>query len=162
LQWRAIHGGGKGKFQDTVRDVRIALLFLLLTPVAGADWNAVERVDRGEKIEIQTRDGERRKATFVSATADSVVVRDGSGERSVGRGEVKQLWVHDAGRRVRRGVLWTLVGAGIGAGLGVAVCPGCGNEGNGGKFVGPGVAIGAGVGALGFLSSPYKRLYKAK
>lgn len=34
-------------------------------------------------------------------------------------------------------------GAGVGAGVGFAVCPGCSNEGQGGKFVGPGVAEGS-------------------
>ena len=46
------------------------------------------------------------------------------------------------------------------AGLGVAVCPGCANEGHGGKYVGPGVAAGAAVGALGFLTSPWRTIYK--
>lgn len=54
------------------------------------------------------------------------------------------------------------IGVGVGAGLGVAICPYCANEGHGAKFVAPGAAIGGGIGALGFLSSPYRTVYKSK
>ena len=56
--------------------------------------------------------------------------------------------------------LWFVENAGSGAGF--AACPGCANEGAGYKYVGPGVAAGAAIGALGFLSSPYRTIYNNK
>jgi hypothetical protein len=135
-----------------------ALLLLLVIAAAplAAEWSDVTHLAAGEKIEIQTNDGAKVRADFVSATADSIVVRD----KTVPRSEIRRVKVYDAGRRIRRGVLWTIIGAAAGAGTGFAVCPGCANEGNGAKFVGPGVAIGAAAGALGFLTSPWKTIYK--
>lgn len=110
----------------------------------------------GDRVELRTKDGAKLRSEFVSATADSVVVRD----KMVQRAEISEVKVYDAGRRIRHGVLWTIIGAAAGVGVGFAVCPYCANEGHGGKFVGPGAAVGAGVGALGFLTSPWKRIYK--
>jgi hypothetical protein len=135
------------------------LLFLLLlvsvAPLA-AEWSDVMHLGAGERVEVRTKDGAKLRSEFVSATADSIVVRD----KTVQRAEISEVKVYDAGRRVRHGVLWTIIGAAAGAGLGFAVCPSCANEGHGGKYVGPGVAAGAGIGALGFLTSPWKRIYK--
>lgn len=139
------------------------LLVLLAANVAlAADWDAMRQIPAGQKIEITTRDGLHTRGTFVSSSGDAAVIHEGSAERSVPRAEVRRVRVYDSGRRLRRGLLWTAVGAGVGAVGGAAACPGCPNEGSGYKFIGPGIAIGAGIGALGFLSSPYKTIYKSK
>jgi hypothetical protein len=141
--------------------VKLVSLLLLVTLVAFADgWDEIERTSRGRQVEVTTRDGLRMRARFVSASSDAIVVREDSGERSVARAEIRNVRVYDPARRLRRGLIWTGVGASAGAGIGAAVCPYCPNEGHGYKFIGPGVAIGAAVGALGFLSSPYRTVYK--
>lgn len=133
----------------------LLLLFAAVAPLA-ADWSDVMHLAAGDRVELRTKDGAKLRSEFVSATADSVVVRD----KMVQRAEISEVKVYDAGRRIRHGVLWTIIGAAAGVGVGFAVCPYCANEGHGGKFVGPGAAVGAGVGALGFLTSPWKRIYK--
>ncbi len=133
----------------------LLLLFVVGAPLA-AEWNDVMRLATGERVEVRTKDGAKTRSEFVSATADALVVRD----KTVQRTEISEVKVYDAGRRIRHGVLWTIIGAAAGVGVGFAVCPYCANEGHGGKFVGPGAAAGAGVGALGFLTSPWKRIYK--
>jgi len=144
--------------------MRLKLLLLLLSASAafGAQWNAVQRIPADRKIEITTRDGARTRAYFVSAAGDVLAFRERSGERSLTRAEIRQVRIFDPGRRVRKGLLWTAVGAAAGAGAGVAACPGCPNEGHSSPYIGPGAAIGAGIGALGFLSSPYRTVYKSK
>jgi len=134
------------------------LLVLLLVAVAplAAEWGDVMHLAAGERVEVRTKDGAKLQSEFVSATADSIVVR----AKTVQRPDIKEIKVYDSGRRIRRGILWTIIGAGAGAGLGFAVCPYCANEGHGAKYVGPAVAAGAGIGALGFLTSPWKRIYK--
>ena len=137
--------------------MKLLLLLLLVTaaPLA-AEWSDVMHLAAGDRVELRTKDGAKLRSEFVSATADSIVVRD----KTVQRTEISELKVYDSGRRIRHGVLWTIIGAAAGVGIGFAVCPYCANEGHGGKFVGPGVAAGAGLGALGFLTSPWKRIYK--
>src|SRR5579871_2434015 len=128
------------------RFMRNLLLLLFAANLAlAADWEALRQIPSGERIEIVTRDGARSRGALVSSSADAAVIRDESGERSVARGEVRRVRAYDPGRRIRRGFLWTAVGAGVGAAGGVAACPGCPNEGSGYKFVGPGIGIGAAI-----------------
>jgi transposase len=76
---------------------------------------------------------------------------------------VRELRVFDPGRKTHRGLLWTLIGAGAGAGASLAACIDCQGEGRAmTKYVPLGVAVGAAIGALGFLSSPYRTEYKSR
>ena len=84
------------------------------------------------------------RATLVSAGPDTVVVREASGERSIPRADIRELPVFDSGRRVHRGLLWTLVGAGAGVGASLAACISCAGEGHDtAKYVPLGVGVGA-------------------
>jgi hypothetical protein len=56
----------------------------------------------------------------------------------------------------------SIIGAGAGLGIGFAVCPQCSNEEAGAKNAGPGTGVGAALGALGFLTSPYRTVYEVK
>jgi hypothetical protein len=140
-------------------------LFLLASSMAfAADWDAVQRIPAAQKIEVTERSGAGRlRATLVSASPDTVVVREASGERSIPRADIRELRVFDSGRRTHRGFLWTLVGAGAGAGASLAACVSCAGEGRDmAKYVPLGVAGGAAIGALGFWSSPYRTVYKSR
>jgi len=138
------------------------LLFLTATVAFAGEWNAVRHIPPGEKIAIVARNGQETRAAFVSATADELSFRDESGERSLPRYQIRRVLVYSHSRRVTKGLLWIGIGAGAGAAIGVAVCPYCGNEGHGSKYVAPAVAVGAGIGALGFLSSPYRTVYRRR
>jgi hypothetical protein len=142
--------------------LKLLLLLLAVSTAFGAEWDALRKISSGRKIEIITRDGRLTRASFVSVAGDVLAFRENSGERSLTRVEIRQVRIFDPGRRVRKGLLWTAVGAAAGAGAGLAACPYCPNEGHTSTYVGPGAAIGAGIGALGFLSSPYQIVYKSK
>ncbi len=140
-------------------------VFLLVSGLAfAADWDSVQRIPAAQKIEVTERSGSGRvRATLVSAGPDTVVVREAAGERSIARADIRELRVFDSGRRIHRGFLWTLVGAGVGAGAGLTACVSCSNEGHDTTLYVPlGVAGGAAIGALGFLSSPYRTVYKSR
>lgn len=141
--------------------MKILLLLLAASTAFANDWDSIQRIPADQKIEVTERDGTRLRGTFVSSTQEALVIEENSGVRSLPRVAIREVRIFDSGRRVRRGLLWMLVGAAAGAAGGAAICPSCANEGNGAKFVVPGLAIGAGVGALGFLSSPYKTIYKS-
>jgi hypothetical protein len=117
-----------------------------------------------QKVEVTERSrAGRLRATLVSASADTVVVRNASGERSIPRADIRELRVFDPARRLHRGLLWTLIGAGVGAGASLAACIGCAGEGRDmSKYAPLGVGAGAAIGALGFLSSPYRTVYRSR
>src|SRR5689334_902793 len=144
--------------------MKLCLFLLGSGLVFAADWDAVQRLPVAQRIEVTERSGgSRLRATLVSASPDSVVVREASGERSIPRADIRQLRVFDPGRRVHRGLLWTLIGAGAGAGVSLAGCISCSGEGrNTAKYVPLGAGVGAAVGALGFWSSPYRTVYKRR
>jgi hypothetical protein len=140
-------------------------LFLLASGLLfAADWNAVQGIPVAQKIEVTERGGGSGvRATLVSVSPDAIVVRDASGERSVPRADIRRLRVFDPGRRVHRGLLWTLIGAGAGAGASLAACVSCPGEGrSAGQYVPLGAGVGAAIGAIGFLSSPYRTVYKSR
>ena len=140
------------------------LLLFASSLVFAADWDAVQRIPAAQRIEVTERSGGGRlRATLVSAGPDTVVVREASGERSIQRADIREIRVFDSGRKVRRGVLWTLIGAGAGAGASLAACISCPGEGRDVTTHAPlGVPVGAAIGALGFLSSPYRTVYKSR
>jgi len=140
-------------------------LFLFVSSlVFAADWDTVQRIPPAKRIEITERQrGGRLRATLVSTGPDTIVVREASGERSIPRADIRELRVFDPGRRVHRGLLWMLVGAGAGAGASLAACAACANEGHDqSKYVPAGLAVGAAIGATGFWSSPYRSVYKSR
>ena len=144
--------------------MKLCLFLFASGLVFAADWDAVQRIPTTQKIEVTERSGGGRlRATLVSASPDTVVVREASGERSIPRADIRELRVFDSGRRAHRGFLWTLVGAGAGAGASLAACIQCPGEGRDmTTWVPLGVAVGAAIGALGFLSSPYRTVYKSR
>jgi hypothetical protein len=144
--------------------MKLCLFLFASSLVFAADWDAVQRIPAAQKIEVTERSGGGRlRATLVSAGRDSVVMREASGERSIPRADIRELRVFDPGRRTHRGLLWTLVGAGAGAGASLAGCVSCSGEGRDTKqYVPLGVGVGAAIGALGFLSSPYRTVYKSR
>jgi hypothetical protein len=144
--------------------MKLCLFLFVSSLVFAADWDAVQRIPAAQKIEVTERSGRGRlRATLVSAGPDSIVVLEASSERSIPRADIRELRVFDPGRRVHRGLLWTLIGAGAGAGASLAACVSCPGEGrNMAGYVPLGVAGGAAIGAIGFLSSPYRTVYKSR
>ena len=144
--------------------MKLCLFLFASSLVFAADWDAVQRIPAALRIEVTERSGRGRlRATLVSAGPDTIVVREASGERSISRADILKLRVFDPGRRIHRGLLWTLIGAGAGAGASLAVCASCANEGHDqSQYVPAGVAVGAAIGAIGFLSSPYRTVYKSR
>jgi hypothetical protein len=140
--------------------MKLSLFLLASSLVFAADWDAVQRIPTAQRIDVTERHGGGRlRAILVSAGPDTVVVR----EASIPRANIRELRVFDLGRRVHRGLLWTLIAAGAGAGASLAACVSCLGEGrNTATYVPLGVAGGAAIGALGFLSSPYRTVYKSR
>ncbi len=135
------------------------ILFLLTAGSLLANWAAVADVAAGQKIEVGLKDGSTSKGTFVSASLDNLIVKEDSAQRTWAKAQIVRVRVYDPGRRIRKGLIWVAVGAGAGAAAGAVACLSCANEGHS-TYTGPGAAAGAALGALGFLASPWKTIYK--
>ena len=142
--------------------VKLSLVLWFGAAAFAADWESVQGITKDRKIEVTAKTGMRSRGTFVSATAGSLVVREKSGERSIPQSEVRRARAASSSSRVLKGIMWAAIGTGAGALVGELACVSCPNEGHGYKYVGPGAAIGAGLGALGFLPTRYRTVYTIK
>ena len=139
--------------------MKLLLTLLITVSTLLADWPAVATLATGQKIEVSLGDGSTSQGTFVSASLESLIVKESSAQRSLTKTQIRQVRVYDPGRRIRRGLIWMAVGAGAGAGAGAAACLSCANEGHS-TYTGAAAAAGAALGALSFLTSPWKTIYK--
>ncbi|HYI94615.1 MAG TPA: hypothetical protein VEX68_13800 [Bryobacteraceae bacterium] len=142
--------------------IKFLLLLLAARVVFAADWETVRRISPDKDIDVRTRDNKVAGGAFISASDASLVLRSKSGERSISKDEIDHVRVADPSRRVNKGLLTTVIGAGVGLAIGLFACPSCANEGAPFKYTGRLTAIGAGVGATGFLSTPYRTVYKRR
>jgi hypothetical protein len=136
---------------------------MIAASTLSAGWEELKTVPPAQKIEVSVRKGDTAKGTFVAASDTAIIVLENTGERSIARDEIRKIRVADPSRRLRNGLIGTSTGFAAGLAAGWAVCRHCANEGSAGKFVGPGAAIGAGVGATaGFLPAPWRTIYSSK
>jgi hypothetical protein len=129
----------------------LALLFTLATVAsasaktpAPADWPAVQTLSPGEKVRVSTKDGDRLKGSFESASDTEINFTHEGHRMTLRRDNVKSVEVGHKNR-------WkgALLGGGIGTGLGAA---GGGyvvarSDHWGGDPLPAGMLVGAGVGA---------------
>lgn len=148
----------------------LALLFTL-APVAGvsaeapapADWSAVQSLSPGEKVRVSTRDGDRLKGNFESASdTDLNFVQDGR-KVSLRRDTIKRVEVGHKNR-------WkgALIGGGAGTGVGAVAGAGIIVAGNNWGFdhlpavIAVGTGVGAAIGAAAGLGTDYHTVYEAQ
>ena len=129
------------------------------TPKApAADWSAVQTLSPGEKVRVSTKDGDRLKGRFESATDTDINFTEDGRRVTLRRDHIRRV---EVGRRNRlRGAL---VGAGIGGGAGTGV--GFGLVGASDHFdmttIPTGTVVGAGVGAAAGLGTDYDTVYES-
>lgn len=143
--------------------MKLLLTLLLLTSSAlPASWEEVQQISPGHKTKIEMLKRESIRGTFVSANETALVVRLKSGEQSVARSDIRRVLIAKPSRRLRDGLIYTAIGGGVGLAVGIAICPHCANEGSPTHFTVPATLMGAGIGALGFLPTPYRTVYKGR
>ena len=99
----------------------LALLFTLApaaqasaaTPEPVADWSAVQTLSAGDKVRVSTRDGDRLKGRFESATDTDINFTEDGRRVTLRRDQIKRV---ELGHKNR----WkgALLGAGVGGGSG--------------------------------------------
>lgn len=133
------------------------------TPQASPDWSAVRALSPGEKVSVRTKDGDRLKGRFESASETDINFTEDGRKVSLKRDSIARV---EVGRRNR--LLGALVGAGIGGGAGTGTgfaLVGASDHFEmstipAGAFVGAGV--GAAIGAAAGLGTRYDTIYEAQ
>jgi hypothetical protein len=104
-----------------------------------ASWANLSALHAGQKIRIVDIEAKKHSGTFVSVSDTAISFRDGAGEQTVQKSDVRSLKLMEK-HRLRNALIGGLVGAGAGAGILYGAWE---NRG----YVG-GKATGAAVGAL--------------
>jgi hypothetical protein len=99
----------------------LALLFTLApvatasakTPDAPADWSDVQTLSPGEKVRVSTKDGDRLKGRFESATDTDINFTEDGRRVTLKRDSIKRVEIGYTNR-----LLGAIVGAALGGGAG--------------------------------------------
>ena len=132
------------------------------TPRASADWSSVRSLSRGEKVRVSTKDGDRLKGRFDSATETDINFTHDGRTVTLRRDHIGRVEVGHKNR-----LNGALLGAGIGGGAGTGAGFGLVAASDHfdmttiptGAFVGAG--IGAGIGAAVGLGTDYNTVYES-
>ncbi|MCA1617827.1 MAG: hypothetical protein LC795_00640 [Acidobacteria bacterium] len=156
--------------RNRVFALTLALLFALAqsaaalaaTPRAAADWSVVRALSPGEKVAVSTKDGDRLKGRFGSASETDINFTHDGRAVTLRRDHIRRVEVGHKNR-------WkgALLGAGIGGGAGTG--GGAGLIGASDHFepsIVPtgmvvGAGIGAGIGAAVGLGTDYDAVYES-
>jgi hypothetical protein len=130
--------------------------------VTAADWSSVQSLSPGEKVAVSTKDGDRLKGRFASASETDINFTHEGRKVTLRRDGIQRV---EVGQRNR--LLGALVGAGVGGGAGM---------GGGFALVGAsdhfdmstihtgtivGAGLGAAIGAATGLGTKYETVYEA-
>ena len=89
-----------------------------LAEVVPGRWEKVEALKSGSQITVELKNGDRIKGQFEGLSPSELLLRTGSAQAVVPKGEIRQITIvrHDS---VKNG---TLIGAGVGAVIGKGSC----------------------------------------
>ncbi len=114
------------------------------TPRAAADWSAVQSLSPGDKVRVSTRDGDRLKGRFESATDTDINFTEDGRRVTLRRDQIKRVELGHK-NRWKGALLGAAVGGGSGAGAGTYLLSRTDHLTM--SAIPAGLAIGAGAGA---------------
>ena len=98
--------------------------FLILVPCSlraqdkKDDWKALYGLRSGEKIELIETDMKKHVGTFSTVTEEAIQIHEGSNDIGIRKENVARVTVLDKSHRLRNALIFGVVGAGAGAGIG--------------------------------------------
>jgi hypothetical protein len=151
----------------------LAMMVLAVSLAAGdndqTSWQKLNRLTPGQQVEVNRRNGESLKGSFVSFSDDSISVRESQQDIVIPRNDVSRVRLRSRGRHK---ALWIglAAGAGGGAAVGAGVAASVSNQ-SGGDFAslkpavigvctGIGAVAGLAIGSI--LDSRHDTIYRAK
>lgn len=95
------------------------MMLLMLAPAAllaqAGNWNVLREIDPGKSVHIHMLDGHKNSGSFVSTTVSTITIRQGNGEQTFPKEQIRKIRVRKSGR---------LRNIAIGAGIGGATSAG--------------------------------------
>jgi hypothetical protein len=142
-----------------MRKLWILACVLALPCVASAQWDKINKLQAGQKIQILEVNSKKDSGTFLSVSDQTISLQGKSGQQTIQRQDVASVKLMENKHRLRNTAIGGALGAGLGAGIGAAAYRGCnpaqsfcfnpiGRGGEAGIFAVVGLAGGAIVGAL--------------
>ena len=130
-----------------------------------SDWNNLQQLRVGDKVEVVRTDLSKHKGTFLSFSDEAISLRIGKDEVGVQRPKVFRVSVREHSKRLRNTLIGLGIGAAAGAVVGVAAVAGKPRQAGERRLsVVIGTLIGSGVGTVvgAALSPGYQTIYRAK
>jgi hypothetical protein len=114
------------------------------------DWSIVQQIKTNEDLIVKKKDGKQHKGSMIEASETTLTIDRNGKPLSIARADVRQVYVIEA--KAEKGK-WAWIGAGIGAGAGAGIgaTKYSTDRDDSGIYVGMGLLIGTGAGAVGGL-----------
>ena len=130
-----------------------------------SDWNNLQQLRVGDKVEVVRTDLSKLKGTFLSFSDEAISLRIGKDEVGVQRPKVFRVSAREHSKRLRNTFIGLGIGAAAGAVVGVAAVAGKPRQAGERRLsMVIGTLIGAGAGTVGgaAFSPGYQTIYRAK
>lgn len=82
-----------------------------------SSWGSLSGLKAGQKIQVIEMNSTKHQGTFLNVSDSAIAFREGAGEKSVQRADVRSVTLMGRHRRLRN----TLIGLGVGAGAGAVI-----------------------------------------
>jgi hypothetical protein len=146
----------------------LAILVMITSQAAFADWSGVKGLEAGAQIRIGLTDGKAQRGALQSATDESLVVTTSGGQETIERSHIAKLFSKKESHRGRHVLIGLGVGTAGGLAIGAATDHTCASS---SCFIGPnlgkeiftplGALIGLAVGAA-WPTGGWREVYRSK
>jgi hypothetical protein len=153
-----------------MRSPWILILALGMPCVSSAQWQNLNTLHAGQKIQVVEMNSKKDSGTFVNVSDQAISLQGKSGEQTIQRKDVSSVKLMENKHRLRNALIGGAVGAGVGAGIGAVAYQPCSpsnsfclNPGGRGLPAAIGAVVGlAGGAVIGALWPSHKTVYSAK
>jgi hypothetical protein len=145
-----------------MRKLWILACVLALPCVASAQWDNLNKLQAGQKIQVVGVNSKKDSGTFLSVSDKTISLQGKSGQQTIQRQNVGSVKLMENKHRSRNALIGAGVGAGTGAGISAAAWEPHGYAGGRGTGAAFGAVIGAAGGAIvGALWPSHDTIYRA-
>ncbi len=158
LDQRLLVLGGRKVQPSRFMNSRLCLFIVLLLALPSGlwaedgkgSWSDLNRLRRGQGIEVIGPRMQRHAGKFISVTDESLTLQEGGSDLSIKREDIVRVSTSSGPRRGEHAVIGLVIGGGIGAAIGALAGSSHGFLGGSDKGIAAlvGIAIGAPAGAL--------------
>jgi hypothetical protein len=146
-----------------MRKLWILVCVLGLPCVASAQWDNLNRLQAGQKVQVVEVNSKKDSGTFLSVSDTTISVQGKSGQQTIQRQDVGSVKLMENKHRLRNALIGGAVGAGAGAGISAGAWEPRGFAGGKGTGAAVGAVIGFAAGAVvGAIWPSHEVVYRTK